>query len=64
MRLTLWLLGTEVLTISTDRADPDQPDDDHHIRHDGAFEIGFRTTPGWLSDVEARLQRHPPGPRR
>jgi hypothetical protein len=66
VRLTLWLLGTEILTISTDRADPTEADGIEITRHAGTFDIGFQSAPpaSWLSDIEARLKRHPPGTRR
>lgn len=52
MRLTVWLLGTEVFTISTDPPPaPSEGDGAEITRHSGQFEIGFRNAPSW-SPVE------------
>lgn len=52
MRLTVCLLGVEVLSISTDPPPPPSEGDGVEItRHSGQFEIGFRPAVPW-SPVE------------
>lgn len=46
MRLTVWLLGVEVFTISTDQPpSPSEADGVEITRHAGQFEIGLGFRP-------------------
>ncbi len=66
MRLTITVLGTELVAVELGRPRQDEPSEmAYENRHSGDFQIGFTPPPPSAplpSDVEAALPADPPGP--